>query len=63
MQRNGSNGHLVGSRLSLADIGLLEPLLTIEELLGVDELKPFPEVLVIWIRILVKLFWSVELCF
>nr|AYN44472.1 glutathione S-transferase A1/2-3 [Brachionus calyciflorus] len=42
--RNGSNGHLVGSKLSLADIGLLEVILTIEELLGEDELKPYPEV-------------------
>jgi hypothetical protein len=46
LQENGSNGFLVGSQLSLADIGLLEPLLTIEELMGVQELEAFPEVLV-----------------
>lgn len=44
--QNGSNGNLVGSNISLADIGLLEVLLTIEELLGEDELKPYPEILV-----------------
>ena len=42
MKDNGSNGHLVGSKLTLADIGLLEGLLWVEELLA-DELKPFPE--------------------
>jgi hypothetical protein len=43
---NGSNGYLVGSKLTLADIGLLEPLLWIEELLS-DELKDYPEIQVI----------------
>nr|UOU03283.1 glutathione S-transferase alpha 1 [Brachionus rubens] len=44
LSRNGSNGHLVGSKLSLADLGLLEVILTIEELMGEEELKPFPEI-------------------
>nr|AYN44471.1 glutathione S-transferase A1/2-2 [Brachionus calyciflorus] len=44
LSKNGSNGHLVGSKLSLADLGLLEVSLTIEELLGEDELRPYPEV-------------------
>lgn len=44
--RNGSNGHLVGPNVSLADLGLLEVILTIEELIGEDELKPYPEILV-----------------
>ena len=42
--RNGSNGHLVGPKVSLADLGLLEVVLTIEELLGEDEFKPYPEI-------------------
>nr|AYN44513.1 glutathione S-transferase A1 [Brachionus plicatilis] len=44
LSRNGSNGYLVGSKVSLADLGLLEVVLTIEELLGEDTLKPYPEV-------------------
>nr|QUF59391.1 glutathione S-transferase GSTA1/2 [Brachionus angularis] len=44
LKENGSNGFLVGSSLSLADLGLLEPVLTIAELLGEDELKPYPEI-------------------
>nr|AYN44493.1 glutathione S-transferase A1 [Brachionus rotundiformis] len=44
LSRNGSNGHLVGSTLSLADLGLLEVVLSIEELLSEDELKPYPEI-------------------
>nr|QVK45602.1 glutathione S transferase [Brachionus paranguensis] len=44
LSKNGSNGYLVGSKISLADIGLLEVVLTIEELLGQDELKPYAEV-------------------
>jgi hypothetical protein len=42
LKENGSNGHLVGNKLTLADIGLLEGLLWVEELIA-DELKPFPE--------------------
>ena len=34
---------LVGNKLSIADIGLLEVLLTIDELLGVESLSEFVE--------------------
>ena len=51
---NGSNGYLVGSKLTLADICLLEPLLWIEELLS-DELKDYPETQVIIYDIIIYL--------
>jgi glutathione S-transferase len=41
--KNGSNHFLVGNKLSIADIGLLEVLLTIDELLGVESLSEFVE--------------------
>ena len=41
---NGSNGFLFGSKLTLADIGLLEVLLLIEDYIGADELKAYPNV-------------------
>ena len=41
---NGSNGHLVGKSLSLADLGLFEVIFTIEEYLGVDVLKSYPQI-------------------
>lgn len=41
---NGSNGHLVGKSLSLADLGLFEVVFTIEEYLGVDVLKSYPQI-------------------
>ena len=47
MKENGSNGFLVGSKLSLADIGLFENILSIDELIGLDYLEPYPEILVI----------------
>jgi glutathione S-transferase len=34
--------YLVGTSLSLADVGLLEPLLSVEELLGASELEQYP---------------------
>ena len=40
LKANG--GFIVGKRISLADIALLEVLLWIEELLS-EELKPYPE--------------------
>jgi hypothetical protein len=46
LRENGSNGFLVGSQLTLADVGLLEPLLSIEELMGLQELEAYPETLV-----------------
>ena len=42
MKDNGSNGYLVGSKLTLADIGLFEVLLWVEEL-TVDELQSYSE--------------------
>jgi hypothetical protein len=44
LKENGSNGYLVGKRLSLADISLLEGILSVEELLGHQELEPYPEI-------------------
>ena len=44
---NGSNGYLVGSKLSLADLGLLEVILTVEELMGLGPLEAYPQTLVI----------------
>ena len=43
---NGSNGHLVGPDLTLADLGLLEVIATVEDYIGLDSLKNFPETLV-----------------
>ena len=40
---NGSNGFLVGSRLSLADLALLEVILLIEEYYGLVELEAYPQ--------------------
>ena len=44
LEKNGSNGYLVGNKLSLADIGLLEVILIIDELLGAQELAPYPNI-------------------
>lgn len=44
LKENGSNGYLVGNSLSLADIGLLEPLLWVEELCAQDEFNAYPEI-------------------
>jgi hypothetical protein len=46
LKENGCVGYLVGNKISLADIGLLEVLFWIEQLLS-DELKPFVEIQVI----------------
>lgn len=43
LKENGSSGYLVGSKLSLADIGLLECMLFLEELIGIDAIKEYPE--------------------
>ena len=43
LKENGSNGFLVGSKLTLADIGLLEPLLWVEEFLN-SQLETYPEI-------------------
>ncbi len=40
---NGSNGFLVGNRLSLADLALLEDVLLIEEYYGLKELNDYPQ--------------------
>jgi len=44
LKSNGFNGFLVGNKLSLADIGLLECVLLCDELIGADSLKLYPEV-------------------
>ena len=44
LANNGSNGHLVGNKLTLADIGLLEVILLVNELLGPQELEPYPSI-------------------
>ena len=41
---NGSNGFLFGSKLTLADIGLLEVLLLIEDYIGADDLRASPNI-------------------
>ena len=41
---NGSNGFLVGSKLTLADVGLFECVLAIEEQLGASTLDNFLEI-------------------
>jgi len=48
LKDNGSNGYLVGSKLSLADIALFETVLTVEELLGAENLQSFDEIQVIF---------------
>ncbi len=40
---NGSNGFLVGNRLSLADLALLEDVLLIEEYYGSEEFNDYPQ--------------------
>jgi glutathione S-transferase len=47
LKENGSTGYLVGSKLTLADVGLLEPLLWVEEFLAA-ELSAYPEVQVVF---------------
>lgn len=42
--KNGGNGHLVGNSLTLADLGLLEVVLTIEDYMGDDPLLPYPQI-------------------
>ena len=44
LKSNGSNGYLVGYKLSVADIGLLEVILTVDELLGNDQLNDYSEI-------------------
>ena len=44
---NGSNGFLVGSHLSLADLGLFETLLAIVNYCGYDALNSHPEIQVL----------------
>ena len=44
LKQNGSTGYLVGNKLSLADIGLIENILLVEELIGADALKDYPEI-------------------
>lgn len=44
LTKNGSNGYLVGSKLSLADLGLFEVIFMIEELMGSEELQPYPKI-------------------
>jgi hypothetical protein len=51
LKDNGQNGFLVGSKLSIADIGLLEVILTVDELLGNDQLNDYTEIKVIFIII------------
>ena len=48
LKENGSNGFLVGRKLSLADIGLVEVILTVDELLGNDQLNHYDEIKVIF---------------
>lgn len=47
LKLNGSNGFLVGSRLSLADLALLENILCIEEYFGASELDNYSDIQVI----------------
>ena len=47
LKKNGSNGFLVGSKLSICDLGLLEVILTVEELMGLGPLEAYPQTLVI----------------
>lgn len=51
---NGSNGYLVGSKLSLADLGLLEVILTVDELLGMDQLNDYADIKVIIVEFYLK---------
>ena len=44
LEKNGSNGFLVGSSLTLADLGLLEVILTIEDYMGLEPLSPYPQI-------------------
>lgn len=44
LTENGNTGYLVGNKLTLADVGLLEPILAIEELMGAKELEPYPAI-------------------
>lgn len=44
LKLNGSNGFLVGSRLSLADLALLENILCIEEYFGASELDNYSDI-------------------
>ena len=44
MQINESDRFLVGNKLTLADIGLLECTLLSEELISDQSLKPYPQV-------------------
>ena len=41
---NGSNGFLSGDKITLADIGLFEVILMIEELMDADVLDDYPEI-------------------
>lgn len=47
LKDNGSTGYLVGSKLTLADVGLLEPLLWVEEFMSA-ELNAYPEIQVVF---------------
>ena len=57
MKENGENGYLVGNKMSLADIGLLEILFWVEPLLN-DELKPFKSLQVRFVIYILSLFYS-----
>lgn len=43
LKENGSNGFLVGNKLSICDIGLFEVILTVVELLGIETLNEYAE--------------------
>jgi hypothetical protein len=43
LEKNGSNGYLVGNSLTLADLGLLEVVLTIEDYIGLEPLSSYPQ--------------------
>ena len=57
MVNNGSNGYLVGNKLSLADLALLEDVLLIEEYYGMSELESYPEIKVITIYYKILIIW------
>jgi len=60
LKENGSNGHLVGSKLSLADISLFEILLLVEEFFGLNEFDQYPELKVIMSTVIVSNFRKIH---
>ena len=54
LKKNGSNGFLVGSKLSICDLGLLEVILTVDELLGMDQLNDYADIKVIIVEFYLK---------